>query len=263
MHFENSFNRLFNFRLIRPAISDWAIIRDRQDVLLNYYGPSRMTVSLGHSATVDITQKTDYPVSGSVDVEVSPSKTLPFMLKLRIPYWSRRTKVTLNGRHVEGVRPGHYLAINRRWRKGDRISIRLDMSVHYWAGEGDCRGLTSIYRGPLLLAFDHRYNPHLSPRTGRRVRDADLSKPFARGILRIPALDARALKCKPVRWCDWLPPLLLLDVAATNGKRVRLCDYGSAGAGGTPYVTWLPVRHAPRPVAFSPANPLRSERWKG
>lgn len=244
-------------------ISDWAVIRDNQGILLNYYGPSRMTVPMGRGVTVVITQKTDYPVAESIDMEVSPSKALPFTLKLRIPYWSRTTTVKLNGRTVKGIGPGQYLAIDRRWKKGDRIRINLDMSLHFWSGEHDCWKRTSIYRGPLLLAFDHRYNLHLSAPTDRKVWREDPGRQFDRNMLNIPVLDASAMRCRPVSWSDWLPPLLLLDVASADGKRVRLCDYGSAGECGTPYVTWLPVIHAPKPVPFSRDNPLRSQRANG
>lgn len=244
-------------------ISDWAILRDREGVLLNYYGPARMKLALGSGASVTLTQKTNYPRSGAIRLEVAPSRALAFTLKLRIPYWSRATRVTLNGRPVEGVQPGRYLAIERRWRKGDRIGLRLEMSPHFWPGERDCAGRTSIYRGPLLLAFDHRYNLHLAPPHEKKVRDKDQWKQFqSTEMLNIPALDARTLKFKPARWADWLPPFLLLEVVAGDGKRVRLCDYGSAGTGGTPGVSWLPVRNAPPPVPFSRANPLRSARGK-
>ena len=134
------------------------------------------------------------------------------------------------------------------------------MSLHYWSGEKVCKGLASIYRGPLLLAFDHRYNLELSVSSKKQACVEDLSKPFDRSMLKIPELDARALKCKQARWNDWLPPFLLLEVKASNGKPVRLCDFGSAGTGGTPYVTWLPVKHSPGPVEFSRAKPLRNSR---
>jgi hypothetical protein len=40
---------------------------------------------------------------------------------------------------------------------------------------------------------------------------------------------------------------------------VRLCDFGSAGAAGSCYRSWLEIRNAPS-SRFSHANPLRSAR---
>lgn len=236
-------------------IGEWAVMRDADGILLNYYGPGRMTVPLGRGVTLDLIQRTDYPVGGIIDVEVLPSKAMSFMLKLRIPYWSRRTTVKVNGRAVKGVKPGRYLAIARPWKKGDRIRIQLDMSLHVWSGEQECKDRASLYRGPLLLAFDHRYNLHVSARTENKAILEDCWKPFDRSLLPIPALDARTMHGRPVACSDWLPPLLLLELTAADGEKIRLCDFGSAGEGGTPYVTWLPVKHAPPSSPFSRRNP--------
>jgi len=109
----------------------------------------------------------------------------------------------------------------------------------------------------LLLAFDQRYNLHLSSQTQRSVRPGDPWKP-ASIPLEIPELDAKMMRERPVEWPGWLAPRLLLEFAAINGKKVNLCDFGSAGEGGSLYASWLPVANAPQPVDFSPHNPLRS-----
>lgn len=241
-------------------ISDWAVMKQDEEILLNYYGRSEMTVILNKGTTVEIKQKTDYPASGLIYIEVAPSKTMEFTLKLRVPYWSEATKVILNSKNLEGIRAGNYLAINRRWKKGDKIKLSLDMSLHFWAGDKECKGLTSIYRGPILLTFDHRYNLELANTRKTAAYPQDIGKPFDRSMLSIPALNAKTLKCKPIEWNDWFPPFLLLDVKAVNGKHIKLCDFGSAGTAGTPYISWLPVKNAPKAEEFSRRNPLRSSR---
>jgi DUF1680 family protein len=238
-------------------ISDWAVMRDAEGFRLNYYGPSRLTVPLGQDGTVEIIQETDYPVSGRIALTISPAVASEFTLKLRIPYWSQHTVVHLNDKLVEDVLPSQYLAIQRVWQPGDRIDLFLDMSLHFWPGERDCLGKTSIYRGPLLLAFDQRYNLHLSSQSQPSVQPGDPWKPTTIK-LEIPELDARMTKEQPVEWPDWLAPRLLLEFTAIDGKKVRLCDFGSSGEGGSFYASWLPVANAPQPVDFSPQNPLRS-----
>jgi DUF1680 family protein len=240
-------------------ISDWAVMGDEEGIRLNYYGPSRMTIPVGQGASVEITQETDYPVSGHSILQVSPSEPLEFTLKLRIPYWSQTTEVLLNGQPVQDVSTGQYLSLRRGWQSGDRIELNLDLSLHFWPGEKECQGKTSIYRGPLLLAFDPRYNLHLSSQARHTIQEGDPWKPFA-NTLEIPDLDAKTMQEKHVGWQDWLPPRLLLEFTAASGESVRLCDFGSAGEGGSPYVSWLPVRNAPAQVSFTRSNPLRSTR---
>jgi hypothetical protein len=113
------------------------------------------------------------------------------------------------------------------------------MSLHFWAGEQECRNRTSIYQGPILLTYDRRLN-ELDPG-------------------QIPALEAKRLAGTSVDGDGWLPPLVALECAGRNGRKVRLCDFASAGEGGSPYVSWLKVDGAPK-TPFSRENPLRSGR---
>ena len=222
-------------------IGDWAVMRGADGaVLLNYYGPSEITVPLGKGTEVKLTQQTDFPRKGGVDLRISPSKPTTFPLKLRVPYWSSRTTVRLNGERVDGVEAGDYLVLDRRWRRDDRVQIDLDMSLHYWVGEKECAGKVSVYRGPVLLTYDRRFNE----------MDPD----------DVPALDAANLKGRRVATGGYtLEPVLLVQFAGEGVRKVRLCDFASAGEAGSPYLSWLEVRNVV-PTAFSRQNPLRSGR---
>jgi len=251
-------------------LSDWALMKDRQGLILNYYGPSTMKARLAPALSVSLTQQTDYPLDDRVSIRLTPSSAAEFALKLRIPHWSERTSLKLNGKAVPCVEPGRYTLIRRKWRPGDRLELKLDLSLRFWRGERDCAGLASVYRGPILLTYDHRYNLHNAPRGKQQVFAYYLTRKrnapgwHARDcMLSIPQLDARNMKPRRVQWEGWLPPALLVECRAANGKTVRLCDFGSAGEAGTPYVSWLPVRHLPPPAEFSRANPSRTSRCRG
>ncbi len=99
---------------------------------------------------------------------------------------------------------------------------------------------TSVYRGPILLTYDPRFN---------------------RSLDSIPILDAAGLAVKRVEADSWLPPWMLFELSAGDGSSLRLCDFASAGTAGHAYRSWLPVRFPFRPRAvFSHENPLRSFR---
>jgi hypothetical protein len=53
----------------------------------------------------------------------------------------------------------------------------------------------------------------------------------------------------------------LLQIRNRKGEEVRLRDFGSAGAGRTPYMTWLPIRGV-KAAPFSRTNPSRTSRRK-
>ncbi len=169
-------------------------------------------------------------------LHVLPSRSGRFPLALRIPAWSARTACQLNGKSVGRVRPGAYLRLDRVWRRGDTIDLRLDMSLHVWPGRRECEGLAAVYRGPLLLSWDRRLNA-MDP---AEIAPLMLSRPAPR----------RAA------WSGPRPPLLLLAARGADGQRVNLCDFASAGSGGSPYRSWLPVADMPA-LRASPFTPDR------
>ena len=220
-------------------VSDWALMRCRGGLILNWYGPSTMKARLSSGVTVELAQKTEYPRRGKIEINVSPSRLAQFVLKLRIPYWSSKTKVKLNGERVKSVSPATYLVLNRKWQVGDKIELELDMSLHYWVGEKECEGKASIYRGPILLTYDRRLN----------TMDPD----------EIPALDATTMKGRLISNKDSLPTVVRVEYTAPDGRTLQLCDFGSAGEGGSPYRSWLSVEQI-GVTHFASDNPLRSGR---
>jgi hypothetical protein len=220
-------------------ISDWALMACPDGLMLNWYGPSTMTTRLVSGNTVAITQQTDYPRENRVRLKLALGKAEKFALKLRIPHWSRNTGVKVNGQAVTAVTPGSYFAIDRRWHRADTVEIAFDFSHHIWVGERECAEKVSIYRGPILLTYDRRFNE----------MDPD----------QIPPLDATKLNGYLCASSVWMPPILLEAVRATDGRTVRLCDFGSAGVGGSPYRSWLEGKGVIK-TEFSQSNPLRTSR---
>ena len=140
---------------------------------------------------------------------------------------------------VKSVSPATYLALDREWNAGDKVELELDMSPHYWVGEKECDGKVSIYCGPILLTYDRRLN----------TMDPD----------EVPPLDATAMKGRLISNKDTLPTVVCVEYIAPDGHKLRLCDFGSAGEGGSPYRSWLPVEQIDK-THFVQNNPLRSGR---
>jgi DUF1680 family protein len=220
-------------------VAEWVLMRSKSGLALNYYGPSLFAAATPSGQRLSIKQSTDYPVSAKDLVRLGLARPETFELKLRIPAWSAQTRVTINGENITPPQPGAYMNLQREWKDGDTINLQFDMSFHYWVGERECYGLTSIYRGPLLLAFDPVYS----------TLDPDS----------VPGLDAKALHPEIVTTNHSIQPWVLIKVKAVNGQEVELCDFATAGAYGNYYRSWLPISGLD-PIPFDRNKPIWNKR---
>jgi len=184
----------------------WAFMQDAAGPVVNLYSPGNTQVG---NVKLEITG--DYPVTDQVEIKVTPAKAEEFTLSLRIPAWSERTQLQVNGKELP-VTPG-YTKIRRTWRKGDRVAITFDLR----AKTVECNGQVALQRGPVVLSLDNR----LTPAAARQVtldRNAEL-KPNPAAAKKISA---------------WMA----FDVGA-----LTFCDYASAGNAFSEqniFRTWLP-----------------------
>ena len=240
-------------------LSEWAVMSIPNGIIINYYGESEISTSLPTGENLTVIQQTDYPFDGKIKLEIKLDKPTTTILKLRIPQWSEHTEMSVNNAQLDNVTSGKYTVIEREWQNGDIIDIQFDMSLHFWKGEKECKGLASIYYGPILLTYDLRYNLSNSFSTDPQTRDIEKWNP-ANCMIDIPELDIDSVEYKKINYDQWLPPQLLFEFVSSNGKKVRLCDFGSAGEAGTPYCSWLPFTKGPSSVEFSNLKPLRTCR---
>ena len=132
-------------------VCEWAVMRKAvpppagadqgiSAVVLNYYGASTITVP----GAATLVQTTDYPYSGTITIAVTPAAAgAHFELHLRIPAWSARSTVALNGAKASTAAPGGYHVISRAWAAGDKIVLNLDFRLRGWVFGQDFAGTHS------------------------------------------------------------------------------------------------------------------------
>jgi DUF1680 family protein len=75
-----------------------------------------------------------------------------FTLRLRYPAWSQDATVSVNDELIEiKAAPGSSITLDREWRSGDRVELRLPMHVRSVALPGDDHRIAFAY-GPIVLA---------------------------------------------------------------------------------------------------------------
>ncbi len=200
-------------------VSNWAVLTDASSVYLNYYGSSAFETYAPSGRRVKIIQNTQYPKDGSVKITLSLDGKETFDMQLRIPFWSENTKVRVNGENVGNITAGKYLTISREWKTGDTVDIEFDMSLHYWKGENEQAGKTSVYCGPVLLALDTAYS----------------------GAADSVVFEAESMQDKlKITYGNGSDVWLFYDTVTSDGKKVRLVDFASAGKKDRSfYRSWL------------------------
>lgn len=132
-----------------------------QGLWVHLYGESKVTAILNKNRKIILSQSTNYPWSGDVNIRISPNTETSFTLFLRIPGWCKKAEVLVNSKHLEeSVRPGSYLPITRTWKKGDEVRLNLSMSVDFLQmhPHSSNNSRLAISRGPLVYcieAVDH------------------------------------------------------------------------------------------------------------
>lgn len=199
-------------------------------VYVNLYAPSEATLALSgkKAPKVTLSQKTDYPVGGRIEIEVTPEKAATFMMSLRIPMWCAldRVKATVNGEQLKVDAYG-WLPILREWQAGDKITLELDMRGRLV----EQNNYQAIQRGPVTLARDSRFGDGFVDETSV-VEHKD-------GYVELTPVGS------DFAWMAFTVPMKLgTDLEGSSAiKQIHMCDFGSAGntwERSIRYRVWLP-----------------------
>lgn len=132
----------------------WAVMKTENGVAINHYGESTAETVLENGTKARIIQKGNYPEEGKVSIQMELSTESEFEVMLRIPEWSKKTTLKVNGKQHE-CRAGEYAVINREWKNGDTIELELDMRGRVIKAK-DGGASIAIARGPVLFSLDSR-----------------------------------------------------------------------------------------------------------
>ncbi|MFG1643217.1 beta-L-arabinofuranosidase domain-containing protein [Amycolatopsis sp. NPDC049252] len=192
-------------------------------------------VTLFIPSTVDfrgarVRLETEYPYDETVRLRVDgPGE---FALRLRIPSWVSKPRLTVNRAPVS-AEPGRFATIRRRWRAGDVVELHLPMTPR-WLPAPDNPAVRALTYGPLVLAARHG----------------------AEGPPVIPTVDQRTLRREPGR----------AEFSVRAGEqRLRLSPFLDVQHEHySVYLASPPDRPAPKTVALYPLGASLAEsthRW--
>ncbi|HPP68555.1 MAG TPA: glycoside hydrolase family 127 protein [Clostridiales bacterium] len=159
----------------------------------------------------------NYPTQGDIKIYIEPETQSKFAVSLRIPEWSDMTSVKVCGEEARAEK-GSYAVIDRLWKKGDIIELRLNMDIKVIEAEDIEPNAPeaalkhfALKKGPIVLARD-------SALEGEDIRIPVKSE---NGKVKIKEI-------KPTKTADFKTQAEY-EIVFSKGDRIRVIDYASAG----------------------------------
>lgn len=124
---------------------------------LHLYGGSSIDVTTDDGRRLALREDSDYPWHGTISWTVTDASGRGIPLHLRVPGWSSGATLTVNGEDVAVTEPGTYTRVEREWREGDVVVLRLPMPVrvlraHRLAEEATNQ--VAVRRGPVVYCLE-------------------------------------------------------------------------------------------------------------
>jgi len=129
---------------------------------VHLYDNSRLDWHLENGTRLTVTQKTNYPWGGGVELAVTPAQPAEFTMFLRIPSWTDSAQVVVNGKVAPGATPGQYFALRRRWSAGDVVRLQFNMAPQVLEANAQVienNGRVAVQRGPLVYCLEQIDQP--------------------------------------------------------------------------------------------------------
>ena len=156
-----------------PSVPGYIYATKGNDVYVSLFLGGDTTIRTAGNK-VKLTQQTEYPWDGRVQITVEPEKSDTFAVLVRIPGWARNEPVPsdlyrftdtvkedpsikVNGKTVPLAVEQGFARIERKWEKGDKIALDLPMPVRRIVSHPEVTtnaGKVAFQRGPIVFCLE-------------------------------------------------------------------------------------------------------------
>ncbi|MEV6006969.1 beta-L-arabinofuranosidase domain-containing protein [Streptomyces sp. NPDC051976] len=151
-----------NVMRLLAGLEHYMATTDDEGVQLHQYATGTYGGERAGEALV-VSVNTPYPYQGRITVTVDESPAdLPWTLSLRIPRWSARTAVRVDGQAAGETARDGWLRLHRCWTPGTEVVVDLDVTPRLTAADprvDAVRGSVAIERGPLVYCLEQADHP--------------------------------------------------------------------------------------------------------
>jgi len=139
-------------------VSNYAYSISDKGIWFNLYGSNKVATKLVDGSKVSLEQTTNYPWDGNIQFLINETGTKAYSLFFRIPSWTSRAKLSINGKELAvKLTAGNYAEVNRAWKKGDQISLILPMEATLIESNPlveENRNQVAVKRGPIVYCLE-------------------------------------------------------------------------------------------------------------
>ncbi|MGM0529951.1 MAG: glycoside hydrolase family 127 protein [Bacteroidota bacterium] len=242
-----------NITRFLPSVPGYIYSKTDNQIMVNLYAENTADIDL-NGKKIEVKQKTDYPWEGGVELIINPDEEQQFELRLRVPGWARNNavpgklyrfknsndqsvEVTVNGEKTETRTEDGYIALNRKWKSGDKVALNLPMPVRIIEANEkvkEDRGKVAVQRGPIIYAAEWPDNPEEEVLNLVFDNKSNLTDEFKPDMLNgIPVIKGKASQAKKT---------LEDEVVVSEIQELTLIPYHTwANRGSGEMRVWLPV----------------------
>jgi DUF1680 family protein len=227
-------------------VSRYAYAKSADAIWVNLYGGNQLETEIA-GGTLVMTQQTEYPWNGRVQIGFPKCPGKEFTVNCRVPGWSERAELRVNGRLADTPRSskGH-LALRRTWRTGDVLEVSFPMPTRLLESNPlveETMNQVAVKRGPLVYCLESTDLPRGVHLTGVSIlADADLVARFDSRLLGgVVCLEGTGWARSSSDWNG----SLYRTISSVPGKAVKLQFipyFAWANRGKSDMSVWIPLR---------------------
>lgn len=252
-----------NMTRFLPSVPGYVYAQDANNLYVNLFMSNSSDIKLP-AAKLKIIQTTEYPWEGKINIQVDPEKSAAFALHVRIPGWagnepvpgslysfkeasSTPVSITLNGSPLKYTIQKGYAVIERKWKKGDQLSVVLPMETKkVFANEKvkDDKGRFAFQRGPVVYCLEGPDNRDSTVQNIMVDKDAVATMSFNPQLLNgIEVLNVKGVSANRQVNSD--------ELVKTEQDVMAIPYYSWANRGPSEMTVWIPYEESasrPKPA---------------
>jgi DUF1680 family protein len=236
------------------SMHNYFATRDGKGLQIHLYDSCEIETSLSQGGDIKIVMETEYPWKPDVKLTIQAAsgtaENSEWTLSLRLPGWSGRPKIIVNGaEHAADATPGSYAEIRRAWSAGNTVELTFAMEPVFHEAHPyvePARGCAALTRGPLVYCLEEcDQNP------GVKVMDCSIETDATPQISRradllagVVTLEAQGFYESNEDWQGRLyrtvPSSSAKAASRTGTKLTAIPYYAWANRGTYPMAVWIP-----------------------